>query len=424
MLPTMTLQFSDITTLDTELNATPLLPQAATELDPGFASLLQFRLDSTQLPAAHGGEQLPPTGNGLPLTSSAPDVTTELDIDLSVDAAPGNALVPPAFLPPAAPLDPAPIAASAASASATLTGPETPLVLQEFHSLTDIGRKPAPPAGTSPTPAALLEQTPVEQASALSLRVPVRVGPTQLRPSSQVPQQTDSLIPLAGHDADVNATERPALAAANRTDQAARVYSQSEQGAVVEQVLTRDSGSQVPAASTTPHHGISQVSQSVLSGLTGPPQAATPQNQPTQTIPLSVSDPAWGDQVGERIVLMANNKLQSAEIRLTPAELGPLRVTVSVDDGKASVNFHAPHATTREAVEQALPRLREMFAESGITLNQTTVGEQGAQPNERDTQQASHSTDNPANPGNQEGDEPLPSPHSSKVSRGLVDTFA
>lgn len=422
MLPTMTLQFSDIATFDTELNATPLLPQAATELNPGFAALLQFRLDSTQTLAAPGGEQLPPTGNGLPLTLSAPDVATDIDIDLRVDAAPGIALVPPGLLPAPALLPSATLSGSMQSPKAN--GPGTPIVLQEFHSLPDIGREPVPPTGTSPTPAAVLEQAPV-----LPLAVPVRVGPTQLRPSSQVPQRTDPLVPLAGSDAELAGTERPALAAANRLDQAVRGYSQSEQGAVIEQAFTRDSGPQVPATSTTPQHGVSQVSQSVLSGPTGQPQVATPQvvtplNQPTQAIALPVSDPAWGEQVGERILLMANNKFQSAEIRLTPAELGPLRVRVSMDDGMVSVSFHAPHATTREAVEQALPRLREMFAENGITLDQAAVGEQGTQPNERETQQASHSPGDSVDPGAQEGDESLPSSHASKVSRGLVDTFA
>ena len=74
--------------------------------------------------------------------------------------------------------------------------------------------------------------------------------------------------------------------------------------------------------------------------------------------------------------MMANNQLKTAEIRLTPAELGPVRVQVNVEDGAANITFQAQHAMTREAIEQALPRLREMFAESGLSLGQTSVGEQ------------------------------------------------
>lgn len=97
----------------------------------------------------------------------------------------------------------------------------------------------------------------------------------------------------------------------------------------------------------------------------------------TDLIATSVRDPAWGDRLNERVLLMAGNQQKTAEIRLTPAELGPLRVTVAVDDRAAHVTFHAQHGLTRDAIEQALPRLREMLAENGISLGQANVGEQG-----------------------------------------------
>ncbi len=100
------------------------------------------------------------------------------------------------------------------------------------------------------------------------------------------------------------------------------------------------------------------------------------QSAATDLIETPVRETGWGERVGERVVMMANNQLKTAEIRLTPAELGPLRVQVNVDDGHAHVTFQAQHAITREVLEQALPRLREMFAESGLSLGQTSVGDQ------------------------------------------------
>jgi flagellar hook-length control protein FliK len=103
-----------------------------------------------------------------------------------------------------------------------------------------------------------------------------------------------------------------------------------------------------------------------------------------------VQDTAWGDRLGDRLMMMADSKLQFAEIRLTPAELGPLRIQVSIDDGAASVTFHAQHVVTREALEQAMPRLRELFADNGLTLAESHVrdaGEQGVpqgKPEQRD----------------------------------------
>ena len=145
-----------------------------------------------------------------------------------------------------------------------------------------------------------------------------------------------------------------------------------------------------------------------------------------QLVPIEVPvrDQAWGDQLGDRVLVMAGSKTQTAEIRLTPAEMGPVRVQVSVDDGNATLAFQAQHAVTRDAIEQALPRLRELLAENGITLSQTSVGEQGTQQGNRDAGSASGTgvtSDADLPPETQEQSEQARSPH---VANGLVDTFA
>lgn len=96
-----------------------------------------------------------------------------------------------------------------------------------------------------------------------------------------------------------------------------------------------------------------------------------------ETISTPVRDLAWGEKLSERVLMLTANQVKTAEIRLSPADLGPLRVQVSMDDGATNVTFHAQHAVTREAIEQALPRLREMLAESGLSLGQADVSEQG-----------------------------------------------
>ncbi len=95
------------------------------------------------------------------------------------------------------------------------------------------------------------------------------------------------------------------------------------------------------------------------------------------TMSTPVRDSAWGEKLGERVLVMTARQLQTAEIRLTPADLGPVRVRVSVEEGAAHVTFHAQHAVTREAIEQALPRLREMLTENGLSLGQADVSDHG-----------------------------------------------
>jgi flagellar hook-length control protein FliK len=162
--------------------------------------------------------------------------------------------------------------------------------------------------------------------------------------------------------------------------------------------------------------------------LTQAPEAAEARLAAPQTsllLDVPVKDAAWGDQLGQRIQLMASHKLQSAEIRLTPAELGPLRVQVSVDDGVTNVTFHAQHAVTREAIEQALPRLRELLAESGLTLDQTHIGDPGLQREGRDGGHDASAAEfgGPDGLGNQDEAEMAAVPARTVTPDGLVDTF-
>lgn len=90
---------------------------------------------------------------------------------------------------------------------------------------------------------------------------------------------------------------------------------------------------------------------------------------------------SWGEEFSQKIIWMAAQRGQIAELHLNPPDLGPLDVVLSVSDGQATAMFSSPHAAVRNAVEQALPKLREMLADNGIMLGNATVGDQ--QPRER-----------------------------------------
>ena len=59
---------------------------------------------------------------------------------------------------------------------------------------------------------------------------------------------------------------------------------------------------------------------------------------------------------------------RTTSLRLWPEHLGPLEVRITMNDDQASVWFGAAHADTRAAIENALPRLRELFASQGLSL--------------------------------------------------------
>ncbi|WP_455216753.1 flagellar hook-length control protein FliK, partial [Kaarinaea lacus] len=94
------------------------------------------------------------------------------------------------------------------------------------------------------------------------------------------------------------------------------------------------------------------------------------------TVPVTPQHPSWGSAVGERLQWMVNQNINQAEIRLDPPELGSLEVKLVVQKDSAHVNFVSQHAAVRDAVEDAMPRLREMLNEVGLTLGDVNVSQE------------------------------------------------
>jgi flagellar hook-length control protein FliK len=145
-----------------------------------------------------------------------------------------------------------------------------------------------------------------------------------------------------------------------------------------------------------------------------------------------VGTDAWENQVGQKVVYMVGSEEQTASLTLNPPDLGPLQVVLSVTNDQASVTFSANQEEVRQALEDALPRLREMMSESGIALGNATVNagmpdgrqaqEQAAR-NRRLQRQRQRPRPWRWQRGRGTGG---PSGHAHRVlgDRGMVDTFA
>lgn len=111
-----------------------------------------------------------------------------------------------------------------------------------------------------------------------------------------------------------------------------------------------------------------------VTGLAPAPVAAPA----TENLKLEarVGAPGWNGELAQKVVWMVTQQHQVAELHLNPPHLGPLEVilTIGNDAGaQASAQFTSPHWAVREAIEAALPRLREMLADNGIALGNVTV---------------------------------------------------
>jgi flagellar hook-length control protein FliK len=88
---------------------------------------------------------------------------------------------------------------------------------------------------------------------------------------------------------------------------------------------------------------------------------------------INIAKPEGHQQLAEKVRWMVNTKNLVAEIRLDPAELGSVHVKVALSGESATINFVVQSQQARDALDTATPKLREMLAEKGIELGQSSV---------------------------------------------------
>lgn len=89
--------------------------------------------------------------------------------------------------------------------------------------------------------------------------------------------------------------------------------------------------------------------------------------------PVNILKPEGQQQLHEKIRWMVNARNSMAEIRLDPPELGSMQVRVNVSGDAASVSFIVQSQHAKDALADAMPRLKDMLAEQGINLGESEV---------------------------------------------------
>lgn len=122
----------------------------------------------------------------------------------------------------------------------------------------------------------------------------------------------------------------------------------------------------------------SQATPQALQALNQAPLTAE-SREASLAVKTPFRDQGWDADFGQKIMWLAKNDKHSAQLSLNPAQMGPIEISITVDKGSATASFASANADVREAIETALPRLREMFANAGIQLGQTNVGAESFQ---------------------------------------------
>jgi flagellar hook-length control protein FliK len=169
----------------------------------------------------------------------------------------------------------------------------------------------------------------------------------------------------------------------------------------------------------------------VAAGMTANTATATVETStsgnPRTGINAHLHSAAWPQQFGEKIVWLARNDQQSAQLTINPPQLGPIQITLNLSGDQASIAFASPHAEVRQAIENAMPQLKDMLSSAGINLGQSNVG--------ANLSQQRPETPAPGANGTRSADENAILPANDKAAnasgsailhrgRGLVDLFA
>jgi hypothetical protein len=155
-------------------------------------------------------------------------------------------------------------------------------------------------------------------------------------------------------------------------------------------------------------------------------------NDPVMTSPIQnmVLNPqgdarVWGEGLGERVNWMINQKLNNATIRLDPPSLGKLEVHINFSTDSTTVTINTHQAQTREMVENASHRLRDILEENGFANVNVDVShhQQGGSEDDahRDNFEQLHSDDSDKDIGSQS--DPSIRTGSTLINR-LIDFFA
>ncbi|RMF95373.1 MAG: hypothetical protein D6727_10855 [Gammaproteobacteria bacterium] len=351
--------------------AAPAAAAAGDAADPRAAAASDPAPDASQAAAAagvdpggNGGQSLPDGGQFLPPASGL-RVTGGAE--------------PAAPRPAGAPLPgtmPSPATRPLASA------PANELAMGRAEAATDASRPPAlPPALTPPAatataaapaglaanaPQAVAESPAAAFAGAAQPAAPARpdaaaAAPALAQEASLPGSPAGGDAPgTGGHDADSQTRGGPGQTPAALRDILLPSPPGPRAAAFAEASALASAAAPAAGSSGTPA-GLGQ--------LLGSAPQALPQ-QPLQ--PLAGRE-QFAQGLGERLTLLAGNGLQAARIQLHPERLGALDVRIELDENNARVWFHAQHGGTRDAIEQALPRLRELFAGQGLELLQADV---------------------------------------------------
>ncbi|MEL0610339.1 flagellar hook-length control protein FliK [Vibrio echinoideorum] len=83
-------------------------------------------------------------------------------------------------------------------------------------------------------------------------------------------------------------------------------------------------------------------------------------------------------QILEKVQISVDKNLKNIDIRLDPPELGKVNIRLTSHNDTTSIHFVVSNPNTKELIEMTLHRVRDLLANSGVSIDQATVQQQSS----------------------------------------------
>ena len=305
----------------------------------------------------------------------------------------------------------------------------TPKNLATRQDLPPDGKTLPPEAALAALLASLFPQMPSSApAAARGALPPPTVSDTPARPAS-LPQTAPPDIPSRqSHEPGVSG-EIPRVSEAMHADQTLTALTTTAPAPGAEKLAQT-----MVAALKTPSPPVPAVHDALPpfnpAAVAAPPAvfaSASHAVPPAVVVDTPFGRPGWEQELGSHVLWLASRDLHGAQLQLNPPQLGPIEVRIALRHDQASVSFSALHPAVRDALEAAIPRLKEMLSTSGLNLMNVDVSQHSfARQQERDAGAPPYrggftqGLDGSAQPGS--GIEPVNA--APRVVLGLLDIYA
>jgi flagellar hook-length control protein FliK len=313
--------------------------------NPSSPGTWPLRLASTGQPLPYGGKGLPPRIPTLPVEMPATDGRRGMPLPAAIPAAPAPEVI-------------SAMAAARSAGAATESLPLTPAAPEPAPSRQPaeiVGRLSTPP--TMPTlpvlPAARAQRAGADAPDAgPDLAATLRAPPADSSAAAAIP--VPALQRQAGLQPTTSATAALAALLSGSAESVSGETGNPADGAI------RSAGPDAATLPSTPPAAAAPATAPVAHAA-APAAAAMPMH-----LPEKVGSDEWNEAIAQRLSQLAESPHARASIRLNPPQLGPLQIEVQVDGDRAIVSFAVHHDATRDALEQAMPRLRAQLEGNGF----------------------------------------------------------